>query len=101
MKEFWKYYYTVCDLCKRNEGIVAEENEPYLCKYNKNKSINYLEKPITEQRYKCKYFKRNSKIITSDFIDKEELGRTFSSNNLNIMYICKYKQGKFKIIKEE
>lgn len=98
MKEFWKYYYTICDLCRRNEGLIAEKNEPYLCKYNKNKKISSLEMD-NGQRFKCKYFKRNNEEITSEFIEKS-FKRSVPFKEGAITYNFKYKKGKLKVSSE-
>lgn len=92
MREFQKNVYTICDLCKRCQGI--DNNDMYVCKYNKNNIEIGWSDNSKDKRFKCKYFKRHYKYILSNFMCKKYKRR----NNVGEFKI-NYKQGKFIVRK--
>lgn len=81
----------ICDLCKRWNGDFTE-SDLRVCKYNKDKKglqsglvINQL------HNYKCKYYKRSSRYITSKIQFKN-----YRTNRNGVLEHITYKRGKFK-----
>ncbi|HFD2033550.1 TPA: hypothetical protein ACF2DD_002127 [Clostridium perfringens] len=96
MREFKKNNYTICDLCRRNQGF--NDDDVYICKYNKdNVGIGWsnTSKISKNKRFKCKYFKRQQEYVLSNFMWK---GYEHYNSKIGRFKIT-YKQGKFIVRK--
>lgn len=86
----------ICDNCRRWNGEFTE-NDSYVCKYNTNNKGLFC--GLTEnfkQNYKCKYFKRNVAIITSDFRSKN-YSTVYKDEVFKYKKEIKWIKGKYKI----
>lgn len=87
----------ICDVCKRWRGDFTEDDK-YVCKYNTDGKGLYSGLCINHPEcYKCKYFKRNEKYMTSRFMSKNYISM-YKQDGVKITKRVKWVRGKFKTI---
>lgn len=84
-------YQNICDICRRCEGFRDDNDDEYKCKYNKeHRGLHAGRVKDHMENFKCKYFKRAFKYITSGLRSKQtwSMGTTLYTHQI-------WKRGKF------